>query len=154
MTKTTVTKTVTRTGRTTALESADQTSAPGSYDIKGMSFGESTKTMTIGVKRETRVERSPGPGQYDADRSDSLTKSRAPQAIDFDKTTGRLDMSPGRNESSPETDVERFYQYPKEKPIFSIGQKRPEKAREGPGPGEYNLDDSAIKPRTQGYHQF
>ena len=48
--------------------------------------------------------------------------------------------------------MERFYNYPKEIPNYSIGELRPEKAREGPGPGEYNLDDSPTKPRITGFH--
>ena len=145
-----------RPGRNAAIDSqADHGSAPGTYDVKGMSFGENTKSMTIGVKRESRVERSPGPGEYDANRSDSLTKSRPPQSVNFDKTTGRGEgTSPARDSSPDFGETDRFYHYPKEKPIYSIGQKRPEKPRDGPGPGEYNLDDSATKPRTSGYHQF
>ena len=67
-----------RTGRTTALNRFDQTSAPGSYDIKGQSFGENAKGFTIGVKREKNIESSPGPGSYDASRSESVTKTRNP----------------------------------------------------------------------------
>ena len=33
---------------------ADSRLAPGSYDIRGANFGESTKGFTIGVKREKR----------------------------------------------------------------------------------------------------
>ena len=52
------------------------------------------------------------------------------------------------------TSPERFYNYPKEVPVYSIGEKRPEKPKDGPGPGEYNLDESATKPRVRGSHQF
>lgn len=129
--------------------------APGSYDIKGMSFGENTKSFTIGVKRETRTEKSPGPGSYEHSRSESQTKHRSPTTVDFDRTTGRIEASPNRDPSSEFGNQERFYQYPKEVPVYSIGQKRPEKPKDGPGPGEYNLDDSATKPRrTQGHHKF
>jgi len=51
--------------------------------------------------------------------------------------------------------VERFYNYPKEIPNYTIGEKRLEKPKEGgAGPGEYSLNDSATKPRTTGSHQF
>ena len=121
----------------------------------GGNFGDNAKGFTIGVKRQARQEDSPGPGQYDAARSDSVTKNRPPSAVDFDKTTGRIsNESPERDQSPDFGPVDRFYNYPKEIPNFSIGEKRPEKTREGPGPGEYNLDDSAVKPRTTGYHQF
>ena len=141
-----------RTGRSTLIKS-DDTSAPGSYDLKGMSFGENAKGFTIGVKREKDIEHSPGPGDYEKNRSDSVTKSCNPNQADFSKTTGRGDsVSPARESSGDFGPQERFYQYPKEVPNFSIGVKRPEKPKEGPGPGEYSLDDSATKPRTSGYH--
>jgi len=37
--------------------------------------------MTIGVKHEVRIESSPGPGEYQHERADSLTKIKAPAAI-------------------------------------------------------------------------
>ena len=73
----TMATTAKKVGRSTATFAGEESSAPGSYDIKGMSFGENTKSMTIGVKRDSRVERSPGPGHYQAERSDSLTKTRS-----------------------------------------------------------------------------
>lgn len=143
-----------RTGRQTAMVSNDIASAPGSYDVRGMSFGENTKSFTIGVKRDSRVEGSPGPGSYDHSRSESQTKNRSPNTVDFDRTTGRKDASPARDASGEVGNQERFYQYPKQVPVYSIGERRPEKPKDGPGPGEYNLDDSAVKPRTMGHHQF
>ena len=150
----TSTSAIKRVGRSSATFKGDETSAPGSYDVKGMSFGSNTKSMTIGVKRDSRVERSPGPGHYEAQRSDSLTKTRSPQAIDFDRTTGRKEVSPLKDSSAEPGNLERFYQYPKEVPNFTIGELRPEKPKDGPGPGVYNLDDSMTKPRTMGYHKF
>jgi len=117
-----------------------------------MGFGENTRGFQIGEKRENKnLNLSPGPGEYDIGRSDSVTKQRSPQAVKFDKVTGRNE-SPTRDESPDYPDMERFYNYPKEIPNYSIGELRPEKIKEGPGPGEYNLDDSAIKPRTPGKH--
>ena len=81
-----------------------------------------------------------------------MTKDRQPSPVAFDKTTGRKE-SPGYDGPEPES-LPRFYQWPKELPIYTIAEKRPEKPKEGPGPGEYNLDDSAVKPRTTGMHQF
>ena len=63
-------------------------------------------------------------------------------------------MSPDNEGAGELGNVERFYQYPKEVPNYSIGEKRPDKPRDGPGPGVYNLDDSATKPRTVGSHKF
>ena len=119
-----------------------------------MSFGSNAKSFTIGRKREARAEHSPGPGEYAVERSESQTKSRVNKSPDFEKTTGRREESPARESSSEFGTVERFYQYPKEVPNFSIGEKREAKPKDGPGPGEYNLDDSMTKPRTVGFHKF
>ena len=142
-----------RTGRDSNLLSVDNTLGPGAYDV-GSSFGSNSKGFTIGRKREARQEHSPGPGEYNVSRSDSVTKTRVDRSVEFNKSTGRVDNSPAREPSGDITTVERFYQWPKELPIYSIGEKRPEKPKEGPGPGEYNLDQSATKPRTTGFHQF
>lgn len=100
-----------RTGRQSAMVSRNETSSqgPGSYDVKGMSFGSNTKSFTIGKKRADRNEQSPGPGEYEVSRSDSVTKQRVPQAADFEKTTGRREESPARDSSSELGTVERFY---------------------------------------------
>ena len=126
---------------------------PGSYEV-GNSFGSNSKGFTIGVRRESRREGSPGPGEYEVARSDSQTKNRNDNSVDFQKLSGRREMSPDNEDTGELGNVERFYQYPKEVPNYSIGEKRPEKPRDGPGPGEYNLDDSATKPRTVGSHKF
>ena len=99
-----------RTGRKSVIASQEDSSqGPGSYDVKGYSFGSNTKSFTIGKKRESRAEHSPGPGDYEVSRSDSQTKSRVPQAVDFDKTTGRREESPARDSSGEFGTVERFY---------------------------------------------
>ena len=119
----------------------------------GQSFGDNLKAMTIGAKRPERLQVSPGPGEYDTGRADSQTKSRSPAAVNFDKRTGR-EESPAKFDGPEPESLPRFYQWPKELPIYTIAEKRPEKPKEGPGPGEYDLDDSATKPRTTGMHQF
>ena len=150
--KTTMATTM-RTGRYSNIRNSNQDNimGPGSYEV-GNSFGSNSKGFTIGVKRQSRQEHSPGPGEYEVERSDSQTKTRVNRSIEFEKITGRRDSSPDKEGEGMITTVERFYQYPKEVPNYSIGEKRPEKPRDGPGPGEYNLDDSATKPRTVGFH--
>ena len=64
-----------------------------------MSFGSNAKSFTIGKKRAEKREDSPGPGEYEVSRSDSVTKQRVPHAVDFEKTTGRRDESPARESS-------------------------------------------------------
>ena len=51
--------------------------APGQYD-DGKRFNSNVKSFTISEKRETRTERTVGPGEYDTNRADSLTKSKSP----------------------------------------------------------------------------
>lgn len=115
-------------------------------------FGDDAKSFTIGAKRLERVERSPGPGDYNHERSDSVTKTRAP-AVDFTKNPDR--DSPSNDKHLPEFyEVERFYNYPKEIPNFTIGQKREEKQEEKPGPGEYDVNSALTKPRIMGSHKF
>ena len=107
---------------------------PGSYEVVN-SFGSDSKGFTIGVKREVHREHSPGPGEYEVDRSDSQTKNRNDNSIEFGKLSGRREMSPDLEGNGELSNVERFYQYPKEVPNYSIGEKRAEKPRDGPGPG-------------------
>lgn len=115
-------------------------------------FGSDAKTFTIGAKRKERVERSPGPGDYDHERSDSVTKTRAP-AVDFAKNPER--DSPNKSVDTPDFyELERFYNYPKEIPNFSMGQKREDKQDERPGPGEYDVQSALTKPRVMGAHKF
>jgi len=113
MTRNTVTNNKTtatmRTGRQSAINSQDDSQGPGTYDIKNLSFGSDAKGFTIGRKRESRVEHSPGPGEYEVSRSDSQTKSRVRTSVDFDKTTGRREESPARDSSGDFGTVERFY---------------------------------------------
>ena len=54
--------------------------APGQYD-DGVRFNSNVKSFTIGTKTETKIETSAGPGQYDAERSLSVTKSRSKAAL-------------------------------------------------------------------------
>lgn len=68
--------------------------------------------------------------------------------------SSRKDQSPDREFTSELTTVERFYNYPKEGPNYAIGEKRVPKPDDGPGPGQYNLDNSATKTRTTGSHRF
>ena len=51
--------------------------APGQYD-DGKRFNSNVKSFTISEKRNTRTEKTVGPGEYDTNRADSLTKSKSP----------------------------------------------------------------------------
>lgn len=51
---------------------------PGAYD-NNYKWGNDSKGFTIGEKRETRIETTVGPGDYDMNIANSLTKPKGPQ---------------------------------------------------------------------------
>ena len=65
---------------TFADQSKKDFAGPGHYKT-ARNFGENAKSFTIGTKTETKIETSAGPGQYDAERSLSVTKSRSKAAL-------------------------------------------------------------------------
>ena len=56
----------------------DSNLSPGQYDSGVNEFGKNSKGFTIGLKRDSRIERSPGPGDFDTDSSLNHTKPRIP----------------------------------------------------------------------------
>ncbi len=61
--------------KTLAIENND--AAPGQYD-DGKRFNSDVKSFRIGEKREEKIVKTMGPGAYDHERADSLTKSKMP----------------------------------------------------------------------------
>ena len=51
--------------------------APGQYD-DGIRFNSNTKSFTIGEKRAERIIETMGPGTYDPDKADGVTKPKMP----------------------------------------------------------------------------
>lgn len=111
--------------------------APGQYNYE-TKFGEDTKSFRIGEKREVHAEVTQGPGSYDPTKAEALTKSKIPN-INMGSSPARpkslvkagdLDVAPGQYD-----DGIRFNSNTKS---FRIGEKRPEKVKEGMGPGEYS----------------
>ena len=51
--------------------------APGQYD-DGIRFNSNVKSFKISEKREERIVETMGPGAYDHERADNLTKSKSP----------------------------------------------------------------------------
>jgi len=47
--------------------------SPGQYD-DGIRFDSNVKTFKIGEKREDRMARTAGPGEYSPERADAVTK--------------------------------------------------------------------------------
>ena len=90
-----------------------------------------------------------GPGAYEPDRADGVTKSKMPN-INMGKSPARpvsfarggdVDVAPGQYD-----DGKRFNDGVKS---FKIGEKRAEKPREGMGPGAYSPErsDALTKPK-------
>ena len=76
--------------------------APGQYD-DGIRFNSDVKGFKISEKRETITVETMGPGAYDPDRADGVTKSKMPN-INMGSTpsrphsfakSGDIDVAPG-----------------------------------------------------------
>ena len=62
---------------TNAVQGSEFQGAPGQYD-DGIRFNTGVKGFKIAEKREHRIQKTAGPGEYDHERADSLTKTRTP----------------------------------------------------------------------------
>ena len=123
---------------------------PGQYDDGSKEFGRETKTFTIGEKRTERMVETMGPGQYQPERADALTKSKV-KTVNISSSPARpasfakrgdVDVAPGQYD-----DGIRFNTGTKQ---FTIREKRPERVVETMGPGTYDPDraDGVTKPKT------
>ena len=61
--------------------------APGQYD-DGIRFNSGVKGFIIAEKRETRTVETMGPGAYEPDKADALTKPKIPN-INLGSTPSR-----------------------------------------------------------------
>ena len=114
----------------------DTDAAPGQYD-DGIRFNTGVKSFKIGEKRETRIEQTAGPGTYEPERADSLTKQKMPN-IDLGSSPARpqsfakandTEAAPGKYD-----DGIRFNSGVKG---FKIGEKRETRIELTAGPGTY-----------------
>ena len=69
----------------------DKSGGPGSYDFSNKNLINNLKGMTIGLKKEHRIQKSVGPTDYSPDTRLSKTQSRA---VDFKSLTQRVILSP------------------------------------------------------------
>ena len=73
--------------------------APGQYDHE-KKFGSETKSFRIGEKREKPIEKTAGPGEYETNKADGVTKPKMPN-INMGSTPARpekkidVDVAPG-----------------------------------------------------------
>jgi len=72
---------------TFAVSGHEHTSAPGQYD-DGMTFNTG-KSFTIGQKREEPMSTNPGPGTYNPDQADAMTKTRYYAHVDMSSSPER-----------------------------------------------------------------
>ena len=112
--------------------------APGYYTTgKESSFGNANKrSFSIGQKRDIKIEKTAGPGQYDTDAGLKMTKARVPSPV-LGKTSRPNNFSPvkrniNNNESNKpvSSTFDKVITYP-------IGIRPKEIIPYGPGPGDY-----------------
>ena len=109
--------------------------APGQYD-DGIRFN-SNKGFRIGEKREDRVEKTAGPGEYSPEKADNITKQKIPN-INMGSQQARpntlvkdqeLDVAPGQYDDGIGFNSNKG---------FRIGEKREDRVERTAGPGEYS----------------
>ena len=97
--------------------------APGQYD-DGIRFNSNSKSFKIGEKREERIVSTMGPGTYDAERADAVTKPKMPNI--------NMGSSPPRGSFIKKDDTnlgpgqydDRNYEIGTKTKSFTIGEKR------------------------------
>ena len=123
----------------TFAQGGDVNVAPGQYDHGGK-FGDDTKSFRIGEKRPEKTREGMGPGAYDPEKADGMTKSRSPN-INLGSSPSRpgsfaqggdVNVAPGQYDHGG-----KFGDGAKS---FRIGEKRPERPNDGIGPGAYDPD--------------
>ena len=130
----------------TFARGGDVNVAPGQYD-DGMRFNSNVKSFRIGEKRTEIVTETMGPGAYDHERADAVTKTKMPN-INMGSSPARaikrndVDVAPGQYD-----DGIKFNSNVKS---FRIGEKRAEKMTESMGPGAYSPEraDAVTKTKT------
>lgn len=113
--------------------------APGQYD-DGVRFNSNVKSFKIGEKRTEKIRDGMGPGAYDPDRADSLTKTKTPN-INMGTSPSRphsfakggdVNVAPGQYDFGKK--------FGEDTKSFRIGEKREGRVAEGVGPGAYDPD--------------
>ena len=65
----------------------DDNLGPGQYDDRNYEFGSSSKGFIIGEKREQRTAESMGPGAYNPDRADGMTKTKVTSTVNMSSSS-------------------------------------------------------------------
>ena len=108
------------------------------------------KTFTIGEKREKPIPKTAGPGEYNHERAENLTKTRT-HNIDMGKSPSRpstLAVAGHEHAAAPGQydDGIRFNSGIKP---FTIGEKREKPIPKTAGPGEYNHEKAEALTKTR-----
>ena len=122
--------------------------APGQYD-DGKRFNSDVKGFRIGEKRVEKIQMTAGPGEYNHERADSLTKTKmaninmgsSPARPSSFAKGGDVNVAPGQYD-----DGKRFNSDVKS---FTIGEKRTTRVETTAGPGTYDVERADAQTKTK-----
>ena len=119
---------------------------PGGYEEKSTL---KSGNITIGVRREDKIENVPGPGEYDQEASKILRTNQgsvrigtAPRQDIFEEQLKVGSTLPGPGGYEEKSTLKSGN--------ITIGVRREDKIESVPGPGEYDQDASKIIRTNQG----
>jgi len=123
------------------VKQGDSNVGPGQYDDRNYDFGNKTKGFTIGEKRETRTVETIGPGTYEADRADGITKTKVTTTVNMSSSAARpasMAKTGGSNVAPGQYD-DRSHEFGSNAKGFTIGEKRETRVESTVGPGSYEV---------------
>lgn len=132
---------------------ADQSKAsfagPGHYKTT-KNFGEEIKSFTIGTKSEKKITETAGPGQYDADRASSVTKTRIRSAvITKEKARPTSFANPAQVETAGPGHYDDGVRFDSNVKSFKIGTKSEKKIEMSAGPGQYDAERASTMTKSR-----
>ena len=123
---------------------------PGAYETCHKKFGTDVKKITIQPKREKKIKKSVGPGEYDVERAEKLLRTSSPIA-NISKTrrpSGFATKEHSYGVGPGQYDSEKHKKFGADTKPMTIGKKneKPKKmGNVGPGYYEPNLAEKIIK---------
>lgn len=106
--------------------------------------------MTIGLKRDMKIETSAGPGTYDTIRAENLTRSRSPMTKlnTASKRPDSFALAEQIGTAGP-GQYRTIKQFGKDTKKMTIAQKREQKIAKTAGPGDYEPDRAITLTKTR-----